>query len=136
MSTFRNITAAAASLVLLSGIAHAQIAVPTHYSINNSGDFGVKYLGSDGDYLVFEVKIQSPLSDNASFRVEDSNDGTLYTSRIKDASKLTRVKIEKKDYQALNFKLVVGSKVYSKSFSVNTKMIDRTTVSESDITKL
>ncbi len=136
MSTLRNITAAAASMLLLSGLAQAQVAVPTSYSVNNSGDFGVKYLGSDGEYLVFEVKIQSPITGNASFRVEDSNDGTLYTSKVKDASKLTRVKIEKKDYQGLNFKLVVGSKTYSKSFSVNTSMIDRTTVSESDITKL
>jgi len=137
MSTIKNITAAALSFVLVTGVVNAQTAIPTSYaSVSNAEGFGVKYLGSDADYLVFEVKIEAPVLESASFRVEDSNDGVLYATNQKDIATLKRVKIEKKDYQALNFKLVVGKKTYSKSFSVNTSMIERTTVSESDITAL
>ena len=116
---------------------NAQTAIPTSYAtVDNSNGFGVKYLGSDEAYLVFEVKIEAPVLEGASFKVEDGNEGVLYSTNQKDIATLKRVKIEKKDYQALNFKLVIGKKIYSKSFAVNTSMIERTTVAESDITKL
>ena len=137
MSTIKNITAAALSFVLVSGAINAQVAIPTSYTANtNAEGFGVKYLGSDGDYLVFEVKIDAPVLESASFKVEDTNEGILYSTNQRDITNLKRIKIEKKDYQGLNFKLVVGKKVYAKSFSVNTSMIERTTVSEGDVTKL
>ena len=137
MSAIKNITAAALSLVLISGAINAQTAIPTSYAtVDNSNGFGVKYLGSDEAYLVFEVKIEAPVLEGASFKVEDGNEGVLYSTNQKDIATLKRVKIEKKDYQALNFKLVIGKKIYSKSFAVNTSMIERTTVAESDITKL
>ncbi|MES2891281.1 MAG: hypothetical protein V4725_04690 [Bacteroidota bacterium] len=137
MSTIKNIAAAALSFVLIAGAANAQTAIPTSYaSVTNADEFGVKYLGSDAEYLVFEVKIESPVLESASFKVEDGNEGVLYSANQKDMAAVKRVKIEKKDYQSLNFKLVVGKKTYSKSFSVNTSMIERTNVAESEITKL
>lgn len=137
MSTIKKIATAALSFVLIAGVANAQTAITTSYaSVNNNEGFGVRYLGSDADYLVFEVKIETPVLETASFKVEDGNEGVLYSTTQKDISSVKRVKIEKKDYQSLNFKLVVGKKTYAKSFSVNTSMIERTNVAESEITKL
>ena len=78
MSTIKNITAAALSFVLVSGAINAQTAIPTSYaSVSNVDGFGVKYLGSDANYLVFEVKIEAPVLESASFKVEDGNDGDI-----------------------------------------------------------
>ena len=135
MTKFKNIAVAIASLVIFSNITHAQT-LKASYSVNAEEPIKVKYLGYDGDYLLFHVTFQPGTTANAVFEIDDKNDGELYSSTLEANSAVKTVKIEKRDGQVLNFKLMLGRKTFSKTFSVNTSMVETTTVAEADITKL
>jgi len=136
MSNFKNIVIAIASVVVFSNITNAQV-VKAGYSVTVEDPLKVKYLGDDGDYLLFQVTLQSNTPANTLFVIDDRNEGEIYSSVLSNNFKVQTVKIEKiESKQVLNFKLVLGRKTYSKSFSVNTRLIPNTTVTETDITKL
>ncbi|MEP7108092.1 MAG: hypothetical protein ABI760_08915 [Ferruginibacter sp.] len=136
MTKFKNIVVAAASLVIFTNITHAQ-AIKASYSVSAEGPLKVTYLGDDGDYLLFQVTLQSADLKRGVFAIEDKNEGELYSSGLTTNLKTSTIKIEKrKDDQVLDFKLYLGKKTYSKSFSVNTSLVETTTVAETDITKL
>ncbi|MEP7108093.1 MAG: hypothetical protein ABI760_08920 [Ferruginibacter sp.] len=134
MTKLKNIAVALATIVIFTNITHAQ-ALKANYQVNYEEPMAVKYLGDDGDYLLFQVTLQPEIPGNALFAIADKKEGVFYTSR-NPHFKVQTIKIEKKDDQLLNFRLVIGKKTYSKSFSVNTKMIETTTVAERDITML
>ena len=132
MTKLKNIVLAVISLVIFSNITHAQTS-----KTGSSGEpLTVKYLGTDDVYLHFEVTMELPNPSKAVFAVEEKNEGELYSSLVRKNHKVQTVKIEKGSYDALNFKLVVGKKTYSKSFAVNTSLVESTLVTASDITKL
>ncbi|MEJ7588621.1 MAG: hypothetical protein WKI04_13755 [Ferruginibacter sp.] len=135
MTKFKNIAVAIASLVLFTNITRAQV-IPASYSVNYEEPLAVKYLGSDDSYLTFQVSVLSDIPDNAIFAITDKTEGELYSVKFTPKYKAQIVKIEKTGQQVLNFKLVVGRKIYSKSFIVNTSKIETTTVSENDVTVL
>ena len=135
MTKLKNIVLAAISLVIFSNITHAQ-SLKAGYSVSSEEPLKVKYLGTDDVYLHFEVTMQLQSSSKAVFAVEEKNEGELYSSLVRNNYKVQTVKIEKGSYDALNFKLVVGKKTYSKSFAVNTSLVESTLVTASDITKL
>lgn len=135
MTNLRNIAVAVATLVIFSNITNAQ-AVKASYSVNYAEPMEVKYLGNDGDYLTFQVSVKPAVSARALFAIADENEGELYSSIMTPGFKLKTVKIEKKAGQVLDFKLVIGKKTYSKSFTVNTSKVETTTVAESDVTVL
>ncbi|MEO5890329.1 MAG: hypothetical protein ABIQ31_08760 [Ferruginibacter sp.] len=136
MTKLKNIVLAAASLIIFANITNAQ-AVKASYSVNAEEPLKVKYLGDDGDYLLFKVTLESTEPAKAKFAIDDKNEGEIYASGLTNILKVSTVKIEKRDTdQVLNFRLVVGKKTYVKSFSVNTSIVETTTVSEGDITKL
>jgi hypothetical protein len=94
----------------------------------------VKYVGSDDDYLTFEITITTANVKYSELQINDANDGSLYAEILKSTSKTETVKIEKKDdNQNLRFELIAGDKKYFKSFEVNTKVIEKTTVLEGSI---
>ena len=135
MTHLKNIVVAVASIVIFTNITQAQN-LKANYSVSYEEPLKVKYLGSDGDYLRFEVTFDSKTPERARFTIEDKNEGELYSSLVRKNYKVQTVKIEKGSYDALNFKLVVGKKTYSKSFAVNTSLVESTLVTASDITKL
>ena len=135
MTKLKNIVIAIASIVIFTNITHAQ-AIKSSYLVNYEEPLAVKYLGNDGNYLTFQVTMQSEMPGNALFEIADKNEGELYSSNVTTGSKVKTVKIEKRDQQVLNFKLVIGRKTYSKSFSVNTNKVETTTVAESEVTML
>ena len=92
----------------------------------------VKYIGADDDYLLFQVTIQTNDAIHPVLHIADKNAGELYAETIKSNSIVENIKIEKNENQDLSFELVEGKKTYSKSFTVNTSMIEKTTVSEGD----
>ncbi len=136
MTTLKNIAVAVASIVIFTNVTYAQQAVKASYSVNYEEPLAVKYIGSDGDYLTFEVSVKPAVSGNAVFEIEDRNEGELYATKLASNFKVKTIKIEKRKDQVLNFKLVVGRTTYTKSFSVNTNKVETTTVAESDITML
>ena len=135
MSKFKNTLLATLMLLLFSNVTTAQ-ALTTNYSVNVEEPVKVKYLGDDGEFLLFQVTLPSNETANAKFVIYDKNVGELYSTRL--ASNVSTIKIEKKEQadQVLNFKVVLGKKTYSKSFSVTRSLIETTTVAERDITKL
>ncbi|MEO6231906.1 MAG: hypothetical protein ABJB11_15000 [Ferruginibacter sp.] len=139
MKNLKKITAAVASLVLFANIANAQTAIPTSYQVNevanNATPFAVKYIGSDDEYVLFEVSVKSSNPADAKFQLTDSEEGALYSAGFKTGTVKT-IKIEKREGQVLNFTLLLDHKIYSKSFSVSTSEVENTLVSENDITKL
>ena len=135
MTKLKNIAVALASIVIFTNITHAQ-ALKASYSVNYEEPLAVKYLGNDGNYLTFEVTVQSQISGKAFFAIADKNEGVLYSSNVTPGLKVKTIKIERSGDQVLNFKLVIGKKTYAKTFSVNTSKVETTTVAESDITML
>lgn len=135
MTNLKNIAVAVASIVIFTNITQAQN-LKANYSVSYEEPFKVKYLGDDGDYLKFEVTIESKNPAKARFTIEDKKEGELYSSYFESTSKVQTIKIEKNAYEALNFNLNLGKKNYSKSFSVNTSVVQTTTVSERDVTTL
>lgn len=136
MTKFKNIAVAVATLVIFSNITYAQN-LKASYSVNAEEPIKVKYLGDDGEYLLFQVTLKPDNASSAVFAIDDKKDGELYSSYLENNVKVQTVKIEKRDDgQVLNFKLMFGKKTYAKSFSVNTSLVETTTVSETDITRL
>jgi hypothetical protein len=135
MKKLKNIAIAVAAVVIFSDISHAQ-SLEAGHAAKYEQPLGVKYLGTDGEYLSFEVNIQPDGGDRLLFAIADENEGELYSSRFLPAKKVQTFKIEKRNGQKLDFKLEVGRKTFSKSFSVNTNAVEKTTVSESDLTVL
>lgn len=135
MTTLKNIAVAVASLVIITNITNAQTAKST-YSVNYEEPMKVRYLGDDGEYLSFEVTFTSVSPKKSRFIIEDKNDAELYSSFFESSPGKQTIKIDKIDLNALNFKLFVDKKMYSKSFSVNTRLVETITVAENDLTKL
>ena len=135
MTTLKNMAVAVASLVIFTNISNAQTAKST-YSVNYEEPMNVKYLGEGDGYLSFEVTFTSTAPTKSRFIIEDKNEMELYSTYFESSSKKQTIKIEKEDFKALNFKLFVGKKSYSKSFSVNTSLVETITVAENDLSKL
>lgn len=135
MTTLKNIAVAVATIVIFTNITQAQ-AVKASYSVNYEEPMAIKYLGNDGEYLSFQVSVQPSVSGSAFFEVSDKLEGSLYATSLAPNFKVQTIKIEKRDDQVLNFKLVVGKRIYTKSFSINTSEVETTTVLETDITRL
>jgi hypothetical protein len=135
MTNLKNIAIAVASIVLFSNSTHAQI-TKASYSVNYEEPLKVKYLGEDGDYLRFAITMESKSLPKAKFTIEDKNEGELYSSVFETTFKSQTIKIEKGGYQSLHFNLVLDGTTFSKSFIINTNLIETTTVAERNITKL
>lgn len=134
MTKLKNIAVAVATLVIFTNITNAQ-AVKASYTSNYEEPLAVKYVGSDDYYLTFQVTVKTATPGNTLFAIADEKEGELYTSNMQRFNVKT-IKIEKRHDQVLDFKLVVGRKTYSKSFTVNTNKVETTTVAEADITML
>ena len=133
MTKIKNILAAFATIVIFSNITNAQT-VNASYTYPNE-PLAVKYVGVVDNYLTFKVSVDEQVSDNSFFAITDKSEGVLYSSNLRAKYNERIVKVEKKDDQILDFKLVVGKKTYLKSFSINTMKTETTTVAENDITK-
>jgi len=86
-------------------------------SIAQSVEPKVNYIGQDKNFLFFKVYVPN----EALLSVTDTNEGELYSSLI--SNKTFKVKVEKKEGQALNFRMVCGEAVYVKYF--DSKLIER-----------
>ncbi|CAN5387567.1 hypothetical protein BH11BAC3_BH11BAC3_42770 [soil metagenome] len=131
---FKFIAVAIASFVMTVNTVSAQ-AVQASYTYKAEEPLSVKYLGSDGEYLLFEVAVNNETK-VANFGITDKAEGDLYSYNFNKGVNTQKMKIEKKDYQELNFTLRVGKETYNKSFSVNTMRVENTVVAENEITRL
>jgi len=134
MKNLKNITTAIIAVLLFATTATAQTA--TAKTAKADEPFTVKYIGNEEDYLYFQVEINTGNSNFSLLKINDKAEGELYSQSWKPSLKVQTFKIEKKDGQQLNFKLMSGNKVYSKTFSANTSLKETTTVNENDMVVL
>ena len=135
MKKLISILVAVTTLLVISNGVNAQ-ALQTSYSVSVEEPFEVKYLGNDENYLTFQITVQPKAAARAIFAISDKNEGEIYATNLNSHYAFKTVKIEKREGQELNFKLISAGKTYSKSFSVNTNIVETTIVSERDITRL
>ncbi|MEO6231907.1 MAG: hypothetical protein ABJB11_15005 [Ferruginibacter sp.] len=131
---FKFIAVAIASFIMTANTVSAQ-ALQASYTYKAEEPLSVKYLGNDGQYLLFEVAVNNE-SKTATFGITDKTEGDLYSYNFNKGVNTQKMKIEKKDYQELNFTLRMGKETYNKSFSVNTMRVENTVVAENEITRL
>jgi hypothetical protein len=129
MKILKNTTTAIVAVILFATSAAAQTATPAA-AIET---FTVKYLGNEADYLYFQVEINTGNSNYAMLKINDKEEGELYSQSLRKNLKPQTFKIEKKYGQELNFKLLSGNKTYSKTFSASTILVEKTTVNENDV---
>jgi hypothetical protein len=98
--------------------------------------FTVKYIGNEDNFLYFQVKVNTEGTNYSLFKISDNAEGELYSQSWKASDKTQVFKIEKLEGQQLNFRLLYGKKVYSKSFSATTSFTEKTTVNENDVVVL
>ncbi len=132
MKNLKNITTAIIAVVLFATTAAAQ-SVKTETA---KEPFTVKYMGNENDYLFFQVEIKTENQNYSLLKINDKEEGEIYSQSMKTGSKLQTFKIEKKEGQELSFKLLSGKKIYTKTFSTNTSLKVTTTVSENDLVVL
>lgn len=136
MKNLKNIAVAVASIVIFTNITNAQT-MKANYSVSFEEPLKVKYLGDEGQYLLFEVVLQAGTSAHPYFSIKDKNEGEFYASANEPNFKTRTFKIEKRDNnQVLNFNLIVGNKTYTKTFTINKTTFEKINVAENDITKL
>ena len=134
MKNLKNIATAIIAVVLFATTATAQKTVAT--TEKSTEPFTVKYIGNEEDYLYFQVEINNVDNKFSLLKINDKAEGELYAQSWKPTLKLQTFKIEKKEGQELNFKLLSGKKVYSKTFSATTSRNETTTVNENDMVVL
>jgi len=130
MKNVKNIIALAAAVILFNTAVNAQTV-----STVNPEPLSVKYIGSEEGYLLFQVEVNTGANFSL-FKINDKNEGELFSQGWKLLSRPQTFKIEKKDAQELSFTLLAGKKAYTKTFSTTTSSIETTTVSEAEVVKL
>ncbi len=99
-------------------------------------NFSVKYIGTEGEYLCFQVEFTSAADYNTVLKISDRTEGELYTQNWKAKAPQQIFKIEKRDGQQLVFNLQNGGKATTKVFSTSTKLVENTTVVENAVASL
>ena len=103
-------------------------ATAVNYATVAEAPLDVKYLGEDGEYLLFEVAIKSVDRKTSSFVLTDKNEGEIYSAKY-SKDKVQTIKVEKTGNQELDFTLTVGNERFSKSFIVQPTVVLTTIVS-------
>ena len=93
-------------------------------------DFSVKYTGTEANYLLFEVAIFATGEGSSILKISDKAEGELYSQNWKPKVNTQLFKIEKQAGQQIVFNLQVGDKVYTRTFSAVTQLVEKTTVQE------
>lgn len=117
MKNFKKIAATFVALVIAGTAINAKAVNPAN-PFSSEEPFTVRYMGNEGEYLLFQVIVNSNNTKNTSFEISDKAEGEIYAASINSAYKEQTLKIEKRDNQELDFKLVIGKNVYSRSFAI------------------
>ncbi len=132
MKNLKNISTAILAVILFAASASAQSSKLDKTETN----FSVKFVGIEDNYLCFQVDIADSYNKVASLKISDRNEGELYSNNVKIDAKTLNFRIEKKEGQELDFQLLSGGKLFSKTFSTNTKTIEKVIVQENEVAVL
>jgi hypothetical protein len=132
MKKIKNIATVIIAVVLFATTAMAQ----TAKTDNSNQPLSVKYIGTEEDYLVFEVTIKIVNNDFSLLKINDKTEGELFSQTLKANGGLKTFKIEKVYGQEICFKLLTGNKQYTETFSTTTSTEEKTTVKQNDVVVL
>mgnify|MGYP001797215457 CR=1 FL=1 len=117
MTKFKNIVFTLVALVIsVTGISARPLNRANSFLAKQT--FSVIFIGSEGAYLLFQVIVNANNTNDTSFVILDKAAGANYTANINFTHNVQTLKIEKRDNQELDFKLVIGKDVYSRSFAI------------------
>ncbi len=128
MKNLKNIATAITAVVLFATTATAQ----TVKTESANQPLSVKYIGTEQDYLVFEVEIKTDNTNFSLLKINDKTEGELFSQNLLNGG-LKTFKIEKVYGQEISFKLLTGKKEYIKTFSTVTSTVEKTTVNPNDV---
>jgi hypothetical protein len=111
----KNLLVVLITLALLISTGIAQPSTPA----NSEDPLSVKYIGMDGDFLLFEVTLIAGNMKDPLFAIEDETEGEIYSKSVAANARTIHFRIEKTTDQSLSFYLVSGKKLYTRSFSEN-----------------
>ena len=117
MKNLKNIVLTLVAMVISATAINAKSIDPVK-TAKGAEPFSVKYIGNEGQYLLFQVVVNSDNAKQTSFAVTDKAEGEIYSSQIQSNYKAQTFKIEQRENQELDFKLVIGKEVYSRSFAI------------------
>ncbi len=132
MKNLKNISTAILAVILFATSASAQSSKLDKTETN----FSVKFVGIEEDYLCFQVNISDSYNKVAVLKISDRNEGELYSNNFKIDTRSLNFRIEKKEGQELDFQLLSGGKLFSKTFSTNTKTTEKVIVQENEVAVL
>ena len=132
MKSIKMLATTVIAFLLTINTIHAQAIQTT----NIQDDFVVKFAGIENDYLVFEVQITGNNLLPTTLKINDKIEGELYEQNWKPKTAVQIFKIEKNEGQELSFKLQLGTKSITKTFSTTTRLIENTTITENELVSL
>ncbi len=126
MKNLKVITTLFIAAVIFSNASVAQ----SFKALEKQDNFSVKYIGSDDNYLTFQIDVKDINDNTPVLIISDKLEVNLYTQNWSSKFPFMLFKIEKQQAQELTFNLSIGNKVISKTFSSSTKLVEETTVVE------
>jgi hypothetical protein len=102
-------------------------------TLTSDANFTVNYEGSKSDYLYFTVTLKDFANESKVLKINDKAEGELHRQFVDSKTTILTFKIEKNEGQVLSFNLLVGNKVYNKTFSFATKLIANLVVEEEGV---
>lgn len=115
MKKFKEMALAFVTLVVSGASINAR-SLNGDISTDGKDPFSVRYIGHKDGYLMFQLVVNSDAHANLSFEVCDKVTGETFIAKVPHVQPVQTIKIEKRDTQELDFKLVIGEEVYSRSF--------------------
>lgn len=112
---------------------NAQSATVTTVTENKT-DLQVKFLGSAGDYLFFELTMQQPDDLRSNLRIRNENGNELYSESILLKSIVRKIKIAKDEAEKLEFVYNTRSGEVKKVVEIKVKFLE--TIQVIDIARL
>jgi hypothetical protein len=82
----------------------------------------IRFIGEEGDMLVFELHIDNPQANGSWLKIYDGDNNVIFEEKITDKSLLRRYKIERADIKRITFSVNGKSYSFSQSFTINYKV--------------
>jgi hypothetical protein len=104
-------------------------------SVIGNEPFVVKYIGEKNGYLVFEIAVNETTENGKVLKITDLQEGELFTQLLDTKTKTQVYKIESVDGQTLVFNLQIGNKEYNKSYTFQSVLYKKVSITENTVAK-
>lgn len=92
----------------------------------------IRFVGSNTDFINFEVTVRQSGSQKQTLRIFDENGVELYREIIGKGEFTKLVKVVRNDYARLNFVVDAQNNQFRKSFSIRNEVVERLNVVEAN----